>query len=245
MPDFVHLHNHSDFSLLDGAAPIDGMVAKAEALGMKHLALTDHGNMFGALKFYHACRARGINPIVGCEVYVAPGSRLVKSGTEAGNKFHHLVLLARDARGYRNLMKLCSAGYTEGFYYKPRIDDEILREHREGLIGSSACLAGEIPGLLLQNQTGEAARRAGFYAELLGRGNFYLELQDHGIPEQRRVNRGILELSRTLDLPVIATNDMHYIDREDANAHDILLCIGTGKKKNEADRMRFPGRSFT
>ncbi len=244
MPDFVHLHNHSDFSLLDGAAPIDGMVAKAEALGMKHLALTDHGNMFGALKFYHACRARGINPIVGCEVYVAPGSRLVKSGTEAGNKFHHLVLLARDARGYRNLMKLCSAGYTEGFYYKPRIDDEILREHREGLIGSSACLAGEIPGLLLQNQTGEAARRAGFYAELLGRGNFYLELQDHGIPEQRRVNRGILELSRTLDLPVIATNDMHYIDREDANAHDILLCIGTGKKKNEADRMRFPGEEF-
>ncbi len=244
VPDFVHLHNHSDFSLLDGAASIDGMVAKAGALGMRHLALTDHGNMFGALKFYNACRKNGINPIVGCEFYVAPGSRHVKSGTEAGNKYHHMVLLARNAQGYRNLMKLCSVSYVEGFYYKPRIDDEVLLQYREGLLGSSACLAGEIPSLILQNQTDEAARRAGFYSELLGPGNFYLEIQDHGIPEQKRANRGILELSKKLGLPVIATNDMHYINREDANAQDILLCIGTGRKKNESGRMRFEGSEF-
>ena len=244
MPDFVHLHNHSDFSLLDGAASIDGMVARAQGLGMKHLALTDHGNMFGALKFYNACGKAGINPILGCEFYVAPGSRHVKTGTEAGNKYHHLVLLAKDYTGYLNLMKLCSLSYVEGFYYKPRIDEELIGLYHEGLLGSSACIVGEIPSLILHNQTDEAIRRAGYYSEILGPGNFYLEIQDHGIPEQKRANRGVLEIAKKLSLPVIATNDMHYVNREDANAQDILLCIGTGKKKNEAGRMRFDGQEF-
>jgi DNA polymerase-3 subunit alpha len=229
---------------LDGAASIDRLVAKTKALGMKHLALTDHGNMFGALKFYNVCRENGINPLIGCEFYVAPGSRHIKTGSESGNKYHHLVLLAKDVTGYRNLLRLCSAGYVEGFYYKPRIDDELIQQYHEGLIGTSACIAGEVPSLIIQNQTEEALKRAGFYRELLGPENYYLEIQDHGIPEQRIANRGILELSKKLGIPVIATNDIHYVDREDANAQDILLCIGTGKKKNETHRMKFDSQEF-
>jgi DNA polymerase-3 subunit alpha len=244
VPDFVHLHNHSDYSLLDGAASIEKLVAKTRALGMKHLALTDHGNMFGALKFYNVCRENGINPLIGCEFYVAPNSRHIKTGTESGNKYHHLVLLAKDTTGYRNLLRLTSAGYVEGFYYKPRIDDELIGRYREGLIGTSACIAGEVPSLIIQNRAEEALKRAGFYRELLGKDNYYLEVQDHGIAEQRIANRGILELSKKLGIPVVATNDIHYVDREDANAQDILLCIGTGKKKNETARMRFDSKEF-
>ncbi len=244
MPEFVHLHNHSDFSLLDGAASVGAMVAKAKALGMPGLALTDHGNMFGAVKFYDTCKDAGINPIVGSEFYVAGGSRREKTGTENGNKYWHLVLLARDAEGYANLLKLSSASYTEGYYYKPRIDDELLAAHARGLIGGSACLGGEIPSLILMGKEAEAERKALFYAELLGKDHFYLELQDHGIPEQRTVNRALVALARKTGIPLIATNDMHYLDREDAAAHDALLCIGTNRKIADSGRMRFPGSEF-
>ncbi|HUW42591.1 MAG TPA: DNA polymerase III subunit alpha [Rectinemataceae bacterium] len=244
MAQFVHLHNHSDYSLLDGAASVESMVAKAVQLGMPALALTDHGNMFGAVKFYRACVQAGINPILGSEFYVAGGSRKERTGTETGNKYWHLVLLARDQEGYRNLLKLSSASYTEGYYYKPRIDDEILAAHSKGLIASTACLAGEIPSLLLAGRAAEAERKARWYAELFGPGHYYLELQDHGIPEQKTVNKAMVELAKKTGLPLIATNDMHYLERGDAEAHDILLCIGTNRKRSELERMRFHGPEF-
>ena len=220
------------------------MVAKAASLGMKHIGLTDHGNMFGALRFYEECKAKDINPVIGCEFYVAPGSRLVKSGSESGNKYYHLVLLAKSEQGYKNLIELTSIGYTEGFYYKPRIDDEVLSRFCGDTIASSACLGGEIPQHILNGNLDEAERRAVFYYELFGEGNFYLELQDHGIEEQHRVNKALIELSRKTGIPLIATNDSHYIDKEDANAQDILLCIGTGRHKDEKNRMSFDGSEF-
>jgi DNA polymerase-3 subunit alpha len=244
MAEFVHLHNHSDFSLLDGAASVGGMVARAKALGMRALALTDHGNMFGAVKFYDACREAGIKPIVGVEFYVAGGSRFERTGTENGNKYWHLVLLASDAAGYRNLLKLSSASYTEGFYYKPRIDFDLLSAHAEGLIASSACIAGEIPSLLLMGKEAEAERVAMRYAEVFGPGRFYLELQDHGIPEQKTANKGLVAMARRTGLPLVCTNDMHYLERADAEAHDVLLCIGTNRKRDEPGRMRFHSPEF-
>lgn len=244
MTEFVHLHNHSDFSLLDGAADVDSMVARAKELGMPGLALTDHGTMFGAIKFYKSCRASGLNPIVGSEFYVAGSNRRERAGTENGNKYWHLVLLAENETGYRNLLKLSSISYTEGFYYKPRIDDEVLARHKEGLIASSACLGGEIPALLLAGQTEAAERKALFYKELFGPDRYYLELQDHGIPEQKIANRALVALARKHDIPLVATNDMHYLMREDAKAHDVLLCIGTGKKISEQSRMRFSSSEF-
>ncbi|WP_319416764.1 DNA polymerase III subunit alpha [Marispirochaeta aestuarii] len=244
MPEFVHLHNHSDYSLLDGAASIDKLVDKAAGLGMKHLALTDHGNMFGVLRFYKACKNKGINPIIGCEFYVAPKSRLVKSGSENQNKYYHLVLLAKNRQGYQNLLVLVSRGYLDGFYYKPRIDNELLQEHAEGLICTSACLAGEIPTHLLNGQYEEARKTAEFYRELFGTEGFYLELQDHGIPEQKQVNPRIIELSRETGIPLIATNDIHYLEKDHAEAQDILICIGTGKKVSDEKRMRFDSQEF-
>ncbi|HAK46116.1 MAG TPA: DNA polymerase III subunit alpha [Spirochaeta sp.] len=244
MPEFVHLHTHSDYSLLDGASSIKKMVAKASSLGMKHIGLTDHGNMFGALRFYEECRAKKINPVIGCEFYVAPGSRRVKSGSESGNKYYHLVLLAKSERGYKNLIELTSIGYTEGFYYKPRIDDEVLAQYSGDLIASSACIAGEIAQHILNGNIEEAEKRAVFYRDLFDEGDYYLELQDHGIEEQRRANKGLIEISRRTGIPLIATNDSHYIDREDANAQDIMLCIGTGRHKNETNRMSFTGSEF-
>lgn len=220
------------------------MVAKASALGMKHIGLTDHGNMFGALRFYEQCREAGINPVIGCEFYVAPGSRLVKSGAETGNKYYHLVLLAKSEKGYKNLIELCSAGYTEGFYYKPRIDDEILEKFSDELIASSACIAGEIPQLILQGNIDAAEQKALFYRDMFGDGDFYLELQDHGIEEQIITNKVLIEISKRTGIPLIATNDSHYIDKEDANAQDIMLCIGTGRHKNETKRMSFDGTEF-
>jgi DNA polymerase III subunit alpha len=244
MAEFVHLHNHSDYSLLDGAAPIHGLIQKALDLNMKHLALTDHGNMFGALHFYKQCKKAGINPIIGCEMYVAPKSRHLKSGSENGNKYFHLVLLARNEAGYKNLMKLSSLGYTEGFYYKPRVDDELLSLYTGGLIATSACLAGEIPDLIQQNRFEDAREKAGLYNEIFGKGNFYLELQDHGIAEQTTVNKALVQLSDSLDIPLVATNDVHYINNSDANAQDLLICVGTNKKKNEPGRMRFQTQEF-
>lgn len=244
MTDFVHLHNHTDYSLLDGAAPIEKLVNRAKELGMKHLAITDHGNMFGVLRFYKACRAADIKPIVGCEFYVAPESRFIKSGSEEGSRYYHMVLLAKNYKGYKNLMKLSSLGYLEGFYYKPRIDFELLEKYHEDLIASTACLAGEIPRLILQRNYDKAKERALYYQNLFGEGNFYLELQDHGIPEQKTVNTSMKRISEETGIPLIATNDIHFIEQDDANAQDILICIGTNKKKNETGRMHFHTDQF-
>jgi len=252
MQDFVHLHNHSDYSLLDGASSIPSLVARAQDLGMKHLALTDHGNMFGALKFYKTCKNAGINPIIGCEFYVATGSRHDRgapetsrtNGADSGSRYNHLILLARDQVGYRNLLQLTSYGYTEGFYYKPRIDHELLERYSSGLICTSACLAGLIPQKIVRGDDSEALQIAGHYAELFGKEGFYLELQDHGIEDQKRVNRALLEISRKTGIPLIATNDIHYTNADDAGAQDVLLCIGTNKKRNETERLRFGGPEF-
>src|SRR6056297_128884 len=244
MPNFVHLHNHTDYSLLDGAANIDKMVKTAADLRMQQLAITDHGNMFGVLKFYKTCKAYDIKPIIGCEFYIAPGSRYDKKGSEQKNKYFHLLVIARSKEGYKNLMRLSSRAYTEGFYYKPRIDNELLETYSEGLIGASACLAGEIPQLILQGNYEGAVEKAHYYNGLFGEGNFYLELQDHGIPEQKEVNQELIRMSEETGLSLIATNDIHYIKREDANAQDILICIGTNKKKDQSDRLKFDSDQF-
>jgi DNA polymerase-3 subunit alpha len=242
--DFVHLHVHSDYSLLDGAASVENLAAKAQALGMKHLAITDHGNMFGAVKFRQECQKRDIQPIIGSEFYMAQGTRFEKTGSENGNKYYHLVLLAACEKGYRNLMKLSSYSYTEGFYYKPRIDEELLVRYSQGLIGLSACIAGEIPGLILAGNPEGAEKRARWFRDVLGEDNFYLELQDHGLADQKRVNPAIIELSRRTGIPLVVTNDIHYLEREDSAAQDILLCISTNKKQHDERRMRFGSDEF-
>jgi DNA polymerase-3 subunit alpha len=250
MTDFVHLHVHSDYSLLDGAAAIHRLAEKARFYGMKHLALTDHGNMFGALKFLDACLGdkdhpvEPIHPIIGSEFYMAPGSRHQKSGAEYKNKYFHLILLAACEEGYRNLMMLSSRSFTEGFYYKPRIDEELLTQYHRGLICLSACLAGEIPSLILEDRLEAAEKRALWFRDLLGDDNFYLELQDHGIPEQRRVNGGLVNIARRTGIPLVATNDVHYVDQDDAAAHDIPLCMGPGKTRRDEPRLRYQGDQF-
>ena len=244
MSDFVHLHNHSDFSLLDGAASIDCLVAKAKDLGMPALALTDHGNMFGALKFYLECRKQDIKPIIGSEFYVAPESRFTKTGSEGGARYYHMVLLARDVEGYQNLLQLSTRSYLEGFYYKPRIDDELLQQHKGGLIALSGCMGGEIPRLILDGQMDAARDKALYYNELLGKDSFYLEAQDQGIPEQKTILSGLLELSKQTGIPMVASNDIHYTEKEDAYAQDILICVGTGKKVSEGKRLKFAYPEF-
>jgi DNA polymerase-3 subunit alpha len=244
MTDFVHLHVHSDYSLLDGAAPVGGLAAKAAELGMKHLAITDHGNMFGVLKFKKACEKKGVHPIIGSEFYMAPGSRFERKGNESGNKYYHLVLLASGEEGYRNLMRLSSYSYIEGFYYKPRIDKELLERYSQGLIGLSACLAGEIPSLILGGKLKEAENRARWFRDILGEENFYLELQDHRLPEQKQVNPAIAEIARRTGIPLVATNDIHYLERTDAPFQDILLCVSTKKLRSETKRMRFATDEF-
>ncbi|MCD6343367.1 MAG: DNA polymerase III subunit alpha [Spirochaetaceae bacterium] len=242
MSGFVHLHNHSDYSLLDGACRISDYVKKAVDLGMKHLALTDHGNLFGALHFEQACHAAGINPVVGCEVYVAPGSRFVKPTN--GPKSHHMVLYVRNEEGYRNLMILTSKGYIEGFYYKPRIDDELLEKHHEGLIASTACMAGEIPRALQAGDFEKAKSKALFYRDLFGEGNFYLEVMNHGIPEEKTIRKGMRRLHEETGIPIIATNDIHFLEKEHANAHDIFICISTGKKQTDTKRLKTENPEF-
>jgi DNA polymerase-3 subunit alpha len=244
MPDFVHLHTHSDYSLLDGAASIKDLIERTKSLNIKHLALTDHGNMFGSIQFYKECKKNKINPIIGSEFYIAPDSRLSKGTGESKTKFYHLVLLATSEKGYRNLIKLSSASYVEGFYYKPRIDDELLKRHAKDLIALTACLAGEIPSLILAGREDEAEKKAGYYADLFGKERFYLELQDHGISEQKKVNRALIELSRKTGIPVVATNDVHYVGKNDAKAQDVLICIGTNKKLAESDRLKFESPEF-
>ncbi len=241
--NFVHLHCHSEYSLLDGAAKIKKMVERAAQLGMPALAVTDHGTMFGVIDFYRAAREAGVKPILGCEVYVSPRSRFQKEAKRDDTQYH-LVLLAENNTGYRNLMRLVSSGYLEGFYYKPRVDRQLLEECSEGLIALSACLAGEIPSLILQGQPGKAREAACYYRDLFGKDSFFLELHDHGIPEQKTVNRALREISRQEGIPMVAANDVHYLAKEDAETHDVLLCIQTGKTVDEPERMKFESEEF-
>ena len=243
-PDFVHLHLHTEYSLLDGACRLDELVERAVALGMKSLALTDHGNMFGAVAFHDACRARGVKPILGCEVYVAPGSRFDRSGGGITEAYHHLTLLVADDEGYHNLVRLVSSGYTEGFYHRPRIDKDLLAAHARGIIGLSGCLSGEVAGLLRGGDEKAALQTVGRYRDMFGKERFFLEVMDHGIPDQARVNEGLFRIQGRTGLPLVATNDAHYLDRDDHEAHDVLLCIGSGKKVDEPGRFRFDSREF-
>ena len=248
MSGFVHLHVHSDYSLLDGAASIDTLVNKAVACGMSHLALTDHGSMFGAVTFYEACRARGVTPLIGSECYLSHGSRHERgqgNGARGGaQRSFHMGLLARNETGYRNLMQLSSVGYTEGFYYRPRIDEEVLATHAEGLIGFSGCLSAKIPALIREERITEATDLAVRYRDLFGAGHFYLELQNHGLQEQDTLNRTLIEMARRTGIPLVATNDVHYAERDDAHAQDVLICVGTGKRLSDTDRLRFDSQEF-
>ena len=237
---FVHLHNHSQYSLLDGASRLTGLLDKAVEFGMPALAVTDHGNLFGAVKFHDLAVRKGIKPIIGCEAYMAPGDRRDKSARAPGRKpYYHMILLAENAKGYANLIKLSSLAFTEGFYYKPRIDRELLAEHSDGLIGTSACLGGEVAQLLMAGMEDEAEKAAATCREILGKNNFFLEIQDHGMAEQGKVNPGILRIADRLQLPLVATNDCHFLTRDDHAAHDVLMCIQTGKTVNDGSRMRY------
>ena len=240
---FVHLHVHTEYSLLDGACRIEDLVGRAAQLGMDAVAMTDHGVMYGTIQFYRACQKHRVRPIIGCEVYVAPRTRHDREGRVDSN-LGHLLLLAENDTGYRNLIRLVSASHIEGFYYKPRVDRELLETYHEGLIASSACLSSEIPMLLLERRGEEARRLAGQYRELFGADNFYLEVMDNGIPEQSRVNPELARLGQDLDIPLVATNDIHYLRQEDAAAHDVLLCIQTGNTVDEPNRLRFQGDQF-
>ena len=240
---FTHLHVHTEYSLLDGSNKIKELVARTKELGMDSVAITDHGVMYGVIDFYKAAKAAGIRPIIGCEVYVAPDSRFNKNG-QADNRYNHLVLLAENTAGYHNLIKIVSRGFTEGFYYKPRVDMEVLRQYHEGLIALSACLAGIIPEYILKGLYDEAKKKALELNDVFGEGNFFLELQDHGIPAQQTVNQSLLRMSRETGIGLVATNDIHYTYADDAQAHDILLCIQTGKKVADEDRMRYEGGQY-
>ncbi len=243
--DFVHLHLHTEYSLLDGACRLDRLVAKAHELKFPALAITDHGAMHGAIDFYQAAREKGIKPIIGCEVYVAPGSRLEKKTTSGGRDvYHHLGLLAKDTTGYKNLIKLTTAAHLEGYYYKPRIDKELLAAHREGLIAMSGCLASEIPDLITRDQLDKARETIDWFKQTLGQDNFYLELQNHGIADQANVNRHLIQWAKEFGLKLVATNDVHYIEKSHSHAHDCLICIGTQALLADAKRMRYEAEQF-
>ena len=241
---FTHLHVHTEYSLLDGSCKIKELAARAKELGMDSMAVTDHGVMYGVIDFYRAAREVGIKPIIGCEVYVAPGSRFDRETSNGEDRYYHLVLLAENDTGYHNLMKIVSRGFVDGFYYKPRVDYEVLETYHEGVIALSACLAGEVQRYLARGMYEEACRSARHYEDIFGKGNFFLELQDHGIPTQKTVNQGLMRMSRELSMDLVATNDIHYILAEDAAAHDILLCIQTGKKVSDENRMRYEGGQY-
>lgn len=241
---FAHLHVHTEYSLLDGSNKIKEYVARVKELGMNSAAITDHGVMFGCIDFYKAAKEAGIKPILGCEVYVAPGSRFDRETVKGEERYYHLVLLAENDLGYSNLTKIVSKGYVDGFYYKPRVDMEILQQYHEGIIALSACLAGEVPRYLVRNFYEEGKKAALRYQEIFGKGNFFLELQDHGIPEQRLVNQQLMRMSQETGIELVATNDVHYTYESDADSHDILLCIQTGKKVSDEDRMRYEGGQY-
>ncbi|MCL2335691.1 MAG: DNA polymerase III subunit alpha [Endomicrobia bacterium] len=254
MSEFVHLHNHTEYSLLDGAARLTDDKGKPGELfklmseyKMPALAITDHGNMYGAMEFYWAAKESGIKPIIGCEIYVAPNSRFDKSAekvSEEGGNYNHLTLLAKDFKGYQNLMHIVSIGFTEGFYYKPRVDKEVLRKYSDGIIAMSGCLAGEVASNLLKGSSEKAAKAAGDYQDIFGKGNFYIEIMDNGLEEQQKIIPGLMELSKKTGIPLVATNDCHFLRKEDSEIHDILLCIGTGKTLTDAKRMRFDSDLF-
>ena len=241
---FTHLHVHTEYSLLDGSNKIKEYVKRVKELGMDSAAITDHGVMYGVIDFYKEAKAAGIKPILGCEVYVAPNSRFDKELTGGEDRYYHLVLLAENNTGYANLMKIVSKGFTEGYYYKPRVDMEVLRQYHEGIIALSACLAGEVQRYIVKGLIDEAEKTALKYEECFGKGNFFLEMQDHGIPEQRLVNTELLKMSGKLDIPLVVTNDVHYTYAEDADSHDVLLCLQTGKKLADTDRMRYEGGQY-
>lgn len=241
---FAHLHVHTEYSLLDGSNKIKEYVARVKELGMTAAAITDHGVMYGVIDFYRAARAEGINPVLGCEVYVAPKSRFDKETTGGEERYNHLVLLAENNVGYANLMKIVSRGFTEGYYYKPRVDMEVLEKYHEGIIALSACLAGEVPRFIQKGLVDEARKAALRYEACFGKGNYFLELQDHGIPAQRAVNMELMRMSKELGIPLVATNDVHYTYADDVDSHDILLCLQTGKKLADEDRMRYEGGQY-
>ena len=241
---FVHLHTHTEYSLLDGSNKIKNYVKRVKELGMNAAAITDHGVMYGVVDFYKAARDEGINPIIGCEIYVAPNSRFDREISHGDDKYYHLVLLAENNKGYENLMKIVSIGFTDGYYYRPRVDFEILEKYHEGLIALSACLAGEIPRYLMRGFYEEAKKTAEKYRDCFGPENFFLELQDHGIAEQKRVNNDLLRMSQETGIELVCTNDIHYTYEEDVESHDVLLCIQTGKKVSDEDRMRYTGGQY-
>ena len=242
---FAHLHVHTEFSLLDGSNKIKECVSRVKELGMNSVAITDHGVMFGVIDFYRAAKAAGVKPILGCEVYVAPGSRFDKEAVgNNDDRYYHLVLLAENETGYYNLMKIVSRGFTEGYYYKPRVDMELLEQYHEGIIALSACLAGEVQKNILRGMYGEAKAAACRYKDIFGEGNFFLELQDHGMEEQKLVNQSLLRMSQETGIELVATNDIHYTYADDVKPHDILLCIQTGKKLADEDRMRYEGGQY-
>ncbi|MBI4382649.1 MAG: DNA polymerase III subunit alpha, partial [Nitrospinae bacterium] len=244
-PGFVHLHLHSFYSLLDSSLRLDALFARAEQFKMPAVALTDHGNLFGAVEFYNAAKKRGIKPIIGCEAYVAPESRMDKSSNHnLRDASYHLVLLAQNEMGYKNLLKLVTAGYLEGFYYKPRIDKELLAQHAEGLIALSSCSRGEVAHNVNKENVPRAVKIAAQYKEIMGDGNFFLELQYHMQEYQEKINKELIEIGKTLSIPLVATNNCHYLDRKDARAHEILLCLQTGKTISDPYRMRYPGDEY-
>ncbi|HKK47546.1 MAG TPA: DNA polymerase III subunit alpha, partial [Alkalispirochaeta sp.] len=244
MSGFIHLHNHSDFSLLKGASTVERLVDRAVQLEMPAIALTDDGNLFGALNFYMECRKHNVKPIIGCDFFVAPESRHRKTGLDGASRNGRVVLLARNETGYKNLIALSSAGYLEGFYYRPRIDHEVMEAHSEGLLLLTGAISGEIPRLLLANRVDDARELLGWYRRIYGDDNVYIELCNHSIPEQHALNTMLVNLSRESGVPLVAANDTHYVGREDANAQDILLCIGSNKKKAETNRFKFSTEEF-
>ncbi|MBH0188958.1 MAG: DNA polymerase III subunit alpha [Nitrospira sp.] len=237
---FVHLHLHTQFSLLDGANQIDPLVQQIKAFGQPAVAMTDHGNMFGAIEFYRKAKDAGVKPIIGCEAYMALGSRHAKKDSGlAHNDYYHLILLAQNLTGYQNLIKIVSKGYLEGFYYKPRIDKELLKEHRDGIIALSGCLSGEIPYLIGQKDMAGAMAVAGEFQEIFGKDHFYLEVQANGLDHQRVANTGLMEIHKKLGIPLAGTNDCHYLKKEDAHPHELMLCLQTGKTLSDPNRMKF------
>ena len=243
---FVHLHLHTDYSLLDGAIQIKPLSERLGTLGMNACAMTDHGNMYGAITFYNTMKAKGIKPIIGCETYLAIGSRKDRAGaTAAGEKRnHHLILLAKDLEGYKNLSRLTSKAFTEGFYYKPRIDKELLAKHSKGLIALSSCMSGVPSALLAQDRFEDAATQALEFQDIMGKGNYFLEIQEHGLEAQARIRKPLVELSKKTGIPLVATNDAHYLMPDDSRAHDLLLCIGSGKTVNDENRLKYKTPNF-
>jgi len=245
MPKFTHLHVHSHYSLLDGLPKIDELVNYAKQLGMDSLALTDHGVLYGAVEFYKKAKEKGIKPIIGCEMYMAL-ERMDQRRINIDDKRYHLILLVKNEEGYKNLVKLITKAHLEGFYYKPRIDEELLAQHSKGLIGLSACLMGKIPQLILANKIENAKKQAKKYQEIFGQGNFYLELQNHPhIPEQEKVNKTLIDFSKELNIPLVATNDSHYLKPEQAEVQDILMLINTGADSNDPERLTMKADDFS